>query len=97
MPQLFPVEKFGSFTIEKQQALNHYHSWVEAALTGSETSDNFEYAGPLTEAVLLGNVATRIPNVTLSWNAAALSLPGQPEAERFLRRNYREGWEIKAV
>lgn len=97
MPQLFPVEKFGSFTIEKQQALNHYHSWVEAALTGSETSDNFEYAGPLTEAVLLGNVATRIPNVTLSWNAAAMSLPGHPEAERYLRRTYRDGWEIKGV
>lgn len=97
MPQLFPVEKFNGFSIDKQPALNHYHAWVEAALNGTETTDNFEYAGPLTEAVLLGNVATRIPNVTLSWNAAALSLPGQPEAERFLRRNYREGWEIKAV
>ena len=97
MPQLFPVEKFSGFSIDKQPALNHYHAWVEAALNGTETTDNFEYAGPLTEAVLLGNVATRIPNVTLSWNAASLSLPGHPDAERFLRRNYREGWEIKAV
>jgi hypothetical protein len=97
MPQLFPVEKFNGFSIDKQPALNHYHAWVEAALNGTETTDNFEYAGPLTEAVLLGNVATRIPNVTLSWNAAAMALPGHPEAERFLRRNYREGWEIKAV
>ena len=97
MPQLFPAGKFGNYAIEKLPALNHYHSWVDAVLNGTETTDNFEYAGPLTEAVLLGNVATRVPNVTLSWNAAEMSLPGQPEAERLLRRSYREGWEIKAV
>lgn len=97
MPQLFPVEKFGSFTIDKQPALNHYHSWVDAILNGTETTDNFEYAGPLTEAVLLGNVATRVPNVTLSWNAAEMRIPGHPEAEKLLRRDYRKGWEIKPV
>jgi predicted dehydrogenase len=95
MPQLFPVEKFSSFQIEKQPAGNHYHAWVDAVLAGTETSDNFDYAGPLTEAVLLGNVATRIPGVTLEWDAAAMRLPGHPEAERFLRRKYREGWEIQ--
>lgn len=95
MPQLFPVEKFSSFQIEKQPAGNHYHAWVDASLAGTETSDNFEYAGPLTEAVLLGNVATRIPGVKLEWDAAAMRLPGHPEAERFLRRKYREGWEIQ--
>ncbi|MEI7774909.1 MAG: Gfo/Idh/MocA family oxidoreductase [Verrucomicrobiota bacterium] len=97
MPQLFPVEKFSSFQIEKQPAGNHYHAWVDAVLAGTETSDNFDYAGPLTEAVLLGNVATRIPGVTLEWDAAAMRLPGHPEAERFLRRKYREGWEIQPV
>jgi predicted dehydrogenase len=95
MPQLFPAEKFSSFQIEKQPAGNHYHAWVDAALAGTETSDNFDYAGPLTEAVLLGNAATRIPGVTLDWDATAMRLPGHPEAERFLRRKYREGWEIQ--
>jgi hypothetical protein len=64
-------------------------------LAGTETSDNFDYAGPLTEAVLLGNVATRIPGVTLDWDAAAMRLPRHPEAEHFLRRKYRAGWEIQ--
>lgn len=95
MPQLFPVEKYSGFQIEKQPAGNHYHAWVDAAVNGTETSDNFEYAGPLTEAVLLGNVATRTPNVTLQWDAAAMRMPGHPEAERFLRRQYRDGWEIQ--
>ena len=97
MPQLYPVEKFGSRQIVKEPASNHYHAWVDAALTGTETSDNFEYAGPLTEAVLLGNVATRVPGVQLEWDSANMRLPGHPEAERFLRREYREGWAVPAA
>lgn len=95
MPQVYPSAKFESFQIEKQPAANHYHAWVEAALNGTETSDNFAYAGPLTEAVLLGNVATRFPGVALEWDSAAMRLPSKPEAERLLRRQYRKGWEIQ--
>jgi hypothetical protein len=97
MPVLFPVEKFASFSIEKQPASNHYHAWVDAVIGGHETTDNFAYAGPLTEAVQLGNVATRFPGVTLKWDAAAMRFEGRPECERLLTRNYRDGWEIKAV
>jgi predicted dehydrogenase len=97
MPALFPVEKFASFVIEKQPASSHYHAWVDAVLGGHETTDNFAYAGPLTEAVQLGNVATRLPGVTLKWDAAAMRFEGHPEAERLLTRRYRDGWEIKAV
>jgi len=97
MPQLYPVEKFGARPIVREAAANHYHAWVDAALNGTETSDNFEYAGPLTEAVLLGNVATRTPGVLLEWDSAEMRLPGHPEAERFLRRNYRDGWAIPAA
>lgn len=97
MPVLFPVEKFANFVIEKQPASSHYHAWVDAVLGGHETTDNFAYAGPLTEAVQLGNVATRLPGVTLKWDAAAMRFEGHPEAERLLTRRYRDGWEIKAV
>jgi predicted dehydrogenase len=94
MPQLYPVEKFASKPVVKEAASNHYHAWVDAVLNGTETSDNFEYAGPLTEAVLLGNVATRVPGVVLHWDSAQMRLPGHPEAEVFLRREYRAGWAM---
>jgi hypothetical protein len=97
MPQLYPVEKFGSKPIDKEPAANHYHAWVDAALNGTETSDNFEYAGPLTETVLLGNIATRTLGVLLQWDAAAMRFPGHPEAERLLHRDYREGWAVPAA
>jgi hypothetical protein len=46
---------------------------------------SFEYAAPLTEAVMLGNVALRAPGRRLSWDAANLRLPDAPELERHLR------------
>ncbi len=97
MPQLYPVEKFATFEIKKALAANHYHDWVDAALGGAATTDGFDYAGPLTETVQLGNVATRFPGVELAWDAAAIRFPGHPEAEALLTTRYRDGWQIEPV
>jgi hypothetical protein len=51
-----------SFEIKKEPGANHYHVWVDAVRANERTSDGFHYAGPLAEAVQLGNVATRFPN-----------------------------------
>jgi len=96
-PQLYPKEKFADFKIEKIPGASHYHAWVDAALTGVKTTDSFEYAGPLTEAVNLGNIATRFPGVALEWDAAGLRFPNKLEAEKLLTREYRDGWKIEAV
>ena len=55
---------------------------------------DFDYAGPLTETVLLGGVATRFPQTTLKWDAGKMRF-SEPAANQFLRRDYRPGWEIK--
>ena len=96
-PELYPKEKFASFQIEQAPAGDHYHAWVDAALGGPKTTDHFDYAGPLTETVVLGNVATRMPGVTLEWDAAKLRFPHQPAADRLLTRPYRDGWKVEAV
>lgn len=97
MPQLYPKEKYGTFEIKKVEGSSHYHAWVDSALNGTKTTDNFDYAGPLTETVQLGNVATRVPNVTLQWDSAALRIPNSPEADRLLTQKYRDGWTIAPV
>lgn len=110
-PRLYPLEKFKGFAYPKEQGLSHWHRWVDAIFAGEKTSDGFHYAGPLTETVQLGNVATRFaaPDLdpvtgrmddkgkTLQWDAAAMKIPNLPEAENYLTKTYREGWEIKAV
>ncbi len=97
MPQCYSKGEVLPISIEKVPGSSHYHAWVDAVLEGGKTSDGFDYAGPLTEAVQLGNVATRVPGVTLQWDAAGLRIPNSPEAERLLTKQYRENWEIKSV
>ena len=97
MPQLLPADKFASTEIEKVPGSSHYHAWVDAALGGSRTTDHFSYAGQLTEVVQLGNIAGRIPGVTLEWDSKNLRFPNHPEADRYLTKTYRAGWQIDPV
>jgi len=94
-PQLFPVEKFAAYPIVEVPGTSHYHAWVDGAMAGTRTTDGFHYAGPLTEAVQLANVATRVPGLTLEWDPVAMKFPNHPEAERFLRKTYRQGWKLE--
>ncbi len=96
MPRLVG-EAFKDHKIEKVPGSNHWHQFIDAALGKGKASANFDYAGPLTEAVLLGSVATRFPKTTLEWNAPALKFTNVEEANRYVRRTYRKGWEVKGL
>jgi len=58
---------------------------------------NWDYAGPLTEAVLLGTVATRIPGETLQWEAAKLRFANSDPANELIRQPYRKGWAVRGL
>jgi predicted dehydrogenase len=75
------------------RSIGHHAEWIAACKTGSLTTCNFDYSGALSEAVLLGNVAYRVGR-RLAWDAASLKATNCPEAEQFLRREYRKGWEL---
>jgi hypothetical protein len=67
--------------------------WVQACKNNGQTLCHFDYAGPLTETVLLGVAAYRLQR-PIHWDAARCQAVNDPEAERFLRKEYRRGWEI---
>ena len=77
---------------------DHYGEFVDVVLAGGKEkcSANFDYAGPLTESVLIGNVAVHFPGETLEFDAKALSFPRKKEANQYLTRQYRDGWKMKA-
>lgn len=75
------------------KSIGHYAEWIQACKTGSPTTCNFEYAGWLTEANHLGNVAYRVAK-KLEWDPVGLRCPNAPEADRFLRREPRKGWTL---
>ena len=61
----------------------------------TQCSASFDYAGPLTESVLIGNVAAHFPGETLAFDGKALQFPNKPEANQYLTRSYRKGWTIR--
>ncbi len=71
----------------------HHAEWLRACKTGQPTSADFQYSGWLTEANHLGNVAFRTGK-KLQWDAAALRVTNAPEADKFIRREYRSGWVL---
>ena len=94
MPLLLPLKQFAETKIEAAPDGNHYHLFVDACLGGAPTTAHFGYAGPLTEAVLLGTLANRFPGEELAWNPTTLSIPNHQQANSLLRRNYRKGFEV---
>jgi hypothetical protein len=93
---LLPEGDFRGFIRPKEfiaKSLGHHAEWIHACKTGASTTCNFEYAGWLTEANHLGNVAYRVGK-KLEWDATKLCAPNAPEAEPFIHREYRMGWAL---
>jgi predicted dehydrogenase len=94
--KLLPEKEFEGFVPPKPtipDSVGHHKEWVEACKTGGPTTCNFDYAGALTEAVLLGAVSYRVGK-PLEWDAKALKATNCPAAENYLRRQYRKGWKL---
>ncbi|MFO1513516.1 MAG: Gfo/Idh/MocA family oxidoreductase [Verrucomicrobiota bacterium] len=76
------------------RSVGHHKEWLLACRNGTPTRSNFEFAGPLTEAVLLGMVCVRSGGVKLEWDSANLKVTNEPDANQFLHYEYRKGWEL---
>ena len=76
------------------RSVGHHKEWLLACRTGSPTRSNFDFAGPLTEAVLLGMVCVRNGGDKLYWDSANLKVTNDPDANRYLHYEYRKGWEL---
>jgi hypothetical protein len=72
----------------------HHAEWVRACKGGPAAMSNFDYSGPFTEVVLLGNVAIRAGK-RINWNSEQLRARNLPEADQFIRREYRKGWTLR--
>src|SRR5262249_42132697 len=93
MPQLLPEKDFKDVKITPVPAVDHYVGWADACRGEGKTTSHFDYAGPLTETVLLGTVAIRVPGKVLEWDANARRVANSTPADALLRKSYRVGWE----
>ena len=76
------------------RSIGHHQEWVQACKTGAATRSSFDFAGPLTEAVLLGSVCVRLGGEKLRWDSANLKVTNLPEAIPYLHYKYRDGWSL---
>ncbi len=94
------AKQYGDPPRKLERSIGHHKEWIEACKGGKPAGANFDWAGPLTEAVLLGNVALRLQmreelmSKKLMWDGAGMRFTNSDEANKFLRREYREGWTV---
>jgi len=121
-PQLLPTSRTKDVKVPQTVARvnggedGHYAAWVEAAIAGygsekaKNLSSNFDIAGPLTESVLMGNLAIRSYDIRkpkgkddfdypgrfikLLWDGPNMKITNFDEANQFVKRTYREGWSM---
>lgn len=94
--KLYPEEKYADFKAPEPtipNSIGHHAEWIKACKDGSPTTCSFDYSGLLTEAVLLGNAAYRAGQ-PLDWDGKTLKATNCPDADKFLRREYRKGWTL---
>ncbi|WP_146504600.1 Gfo/Idh/MocA family protein [Rubinisphaera italica] len=93
--KLFPADQFENYEKPEKtipDSPGFYHEWFNAIRGGEPASCNFDYSGPLSETVMLGNVAYRSGG--FAWDAKSLKTIGNDQAQKLIREPFRKGWEI---
>jgi len=93
---LLPKDKFKDFKKPEQslpRSPGHFEEFVVACKGGDPAMSNFNYASRLTETALLGNVAIRAGK-KIEWDPKKMEITNLPEANKFLSRDYRDGWSL---
>ena len=96
-PRLLPLARMQAYKRPPKtlaRSLGHYQEWIRACKEGTPTESSFDFAGPLTEAVLLGTVCVRLGGERLLWDSPAMKVTNHPEANDYLHYRYREGWTL---
>ena len=98
-PQLLPKKAMDEFVPPKPwlpRSPGIYAEWIDAIKNGTKSSTDFSYASKLVETMMLGNIAVLMSNrnVTLEYNPDKMEFTNLPEANAFLKYEYREGWTL---
>lgn len=87
---------------EFERSPGHFEEWIRAIKTGKPAMSNFpDYAGPLTETMLLGNLAVWAapeadqPGKKIEWDSKNLIATNAPEVMHIVKKQYRKGWELE--
>lgn len=97
-PRLLPASKMADYKkpdpyLPRIEGEDHRADWTRAIRDGKPSASDFSYAGPLTETVSIGNLALRAGG-RIEWDSKNMKVTNLPEANQFVRRQYRKGWTL---
>ena len=75
------------------KSIGHHKEWIDACKTGKPTTCNFDYAGKFIENNMLALVAYRVGK-KINWDDKDLKDPNCPEADKYIKKTYRDGWVL---
>jgi hypothetical protein len=100
-PQLLPYSRWREFSRNKPpQTLpriktSHEGNWIEACKTGGQATSHFDYSGPFTETVVMGNLAIRNLGRKLLWDGENMKVTNDEKANAYVTPEYRKGWSLE--
>ena len=100
-PRIIPEEKMREYkrppeTLERVEGGEdgHERNWIRACKGGKPAGSNFDYSGPMTESVVMGNLAIRYPHQKLEWDGEKMEVTNFEEANQLVNPPYRQGWSL---
>jgi len=96
-PRLIPEKRMQEYKRPPKtlpRSIGHHKEWIEACKTGSATRSSFDFAGPLTETVLLGTICVRVGGRKLIWDSENMKFTNAPGVNKYLHYDYRQGWAL---
>lgn len=97
-PELIPYSRMKEYKRPaqtlKRVTTSHEMDWVEACKAGTQASSSFDYAGPFTEMVLMGNLCLFRPGEKILWDGENMKVTNIPELNKYINPTYREGWSL---
>ncbi|MBN2133462.1 MAG: Gfo/Idh/MocA family oxidoreductase [Sedimentisphaerales bacterium] len=96
-PRLIPEARMKAYKLPPKslpRSIGHYAEWIKACKEGTPTESSFAFAGPMTEAVLLGTVAVRTGGRKLLWDSERMRVINSPQANACLHYPYRTSWTL---
>ncbi|MHC4962817.1 MAG: Gfo/Idh/MocA family protein [Planctomycetota bacterium] len=98
-PELIPYPKMKAYQKPKKTIprveTTHEMDWVNAIKEGRQPSSNFDYAGPFTEMVLMGNLCLFEPGKKILWDGDNMQVTNIPELNKYVNPPYRDGWYLE--
>jgi predicted dehydrogenase len=99
-PRIIPESKMKEYkrppqTLPRIEGGHHEKNWIRACKGGEPACSNFDYSGPFTEAVVMGNLAIRRLGEKLLWDGANMKVTNDDEANKFVKQPCREGWSLE--